>query len=441
MNKTILSIAAISALAVSSFAASDLAGAFKEGKATGQIRIGYANQDMKDSTLTDTSAFAVGGKLGYTTGSLYGISAGVTAYTTQGMFKSNTDAKVQADMLDGRETGTAKSYSTLGEAYLVGQYGKTTVKVGRQVVDTPLAGSDDTRMIPNTFEAALVINTDLPDTTLIGGYVSRMAGHDSTSNKSPYTKFNSMSRSALGATVDTTLPTASAIEDRGVVVAAAIYAGVKDLTVQAWNYYATDVLNAVYLQADYKLGLAKETSLTLSGQYYNENGIGRTKDFLKAAGAGKVDFSVYGVKAALGLDAIGLTPYIAYNSVSEQKDNGGGTYTLGAWGGYPEFAQMEESFLGTKNPNGMTSTKIGVDYNLEKLGLGNRTIGVAYGSFDYKDKYNGNTSTDLNVVDVVYTCTGALVKNLDAKIVYESIDGKLNTDDRRWVKVFFNYNF
>ncbi len=95
--KKMLSIAAVAALATSSFAASDLASAFKEGKASGQIRAMYIQTDVKDP-LVDTSAFAVGGKLAYETAPLYGISAGAAFYTSQDLGTKNKDANKDANM-------------------------------------------------------------------------------------------------------------------------------------------------------------------------------------------------------------------------------------------------------------------------------------------------------------------------------------------------------
>lgn len=434
--RKILSIAAIAALATSSFAASDIAGAFKEGKASGQIRAMYIGSDV--DTGTDSSAFALGGKLAYETAPLYGISAGAAFYTTNDLgTKDKNAAKVDGSLYDEN----SKSYTLLGQAYLVGQFAKTTVKVGRQQIDTPLAGSDDLRMVPNLFEAALVINTDLPNTTLIGGYVSRMAGWDSLSDKSRISQFQSMSRAALGGAVDASVK-GTHVGDNGVYVLAGVNNSVKDLTLQAWEYYAVDVVNAVYLQADYKLGVAKDVSLNLAGQFYNIQGIGETKDLLSKLGAGKVDYSVYGAKASLALEAVGLTPYIAYNKVGEQKNNGGGTYVFGAWGGYPEFAIGEEFWYNSGvNMNGGNVWKAGADYSLEKLGLGARTIGLAYTNFDAKNQYNGNMDADTSSWDVVYTCNGALLKNLDAKLTYSSIDSKDNARDKSVFKAIFNYNF
>lgn len=435
--KKMLSIAAVAAIATSSFAASDLAGAFKEGKASGQIRAMYINTDVKDPA-TDTSAFALGGKLAYETAPLHGISAGAAFYTTNDLgTKDGNTAKVDGTLYNEN----SNSYSLLGQAYLVGQFAKTTVKIGRQQLDTPLAGSDDIRMVPNLFEAALVINADVPDTTLIGGYVARMAGWDSLSNKASRSQFQPMSRAALGGAVDASV-TGTHVGDNGVYVVAAINNSVKDLTLQAWEYYAVDVVNAVYLQADYKLGLAKDINLALAGQFYNISGIGETKDLLKKAGLGKVDYSVYGAKASLSTP-VGLTPYVAYNKVGEQKDTtAGGTFVFGAWGGYPEFAIGEEFWYNSGvNMNGGNVWKAGADYSLEKLGLGARTIGLAYTNFDAKNQYNGNMDADTSSWDVVYTCNGALLKNLDAKLTYSSIDSKDNARDKSVFKAIFNYNF
>ncbi len=52
-------------------------------------------------------------------------------------------------------------------------FGNTNIKIGRQVLNTPLAGADDARMLPNLFEAAVLSNTDIENTTLIAAHVTR----------------------------------------------------------------------------------------------------------------------------------------------------------------------------------------------------------------------------------------------------------------------------
>ena len=55
------------------------------------------------------------------------------------------------------------------------KYGNTTFKAGRQKLDTPLAGPDDARMLPSLFEAYVLSNTDIKDTTLIAAHVTKFA--------------------------------------------------------------------------------------------------------------------------------------------------------------------------------------------------------------------------------------------------------------------------
>ena len=66
-----------------------------------------------------------------------------------------------------------------GEAYLTKKAGNTLVKVGRQELNTPLAYSEKWNVMPTTFDAAVVINSDLADkgVTLVGAYVSKSNGH------------------------------------------------------------------------------------------------------------------------------------------------------------------------------------------------------------------------------------------------------------------------
>jgi hypothetical protein len=60
------------------------------------------------------------------------------------------------------------------ELYLTYGIGNTLVKVGRQTLPkalSPLAFSESWNVFENTFEAALVVNSDIPNTTLVGAWV------------------------------------------------------------------------------------------------------------------------------------------------------------------------------------------------------------------------------------------------------------------------------
>jgi hypothetical protein len=64
----------------------------------------------------------------------------------------------------------------ISQAYLTYGFGNTTFKFGRQELPkslSPFAFSEKWNVFANTYDAALLVNTDLPDTTAVLAYVSR----------------------------------------------------------------------------------------------------------------------------------------------------------------------------------------------------------------------------------------------------------------------------
>lgn len=429
LKKTTLSLVAVSLVASSAFGASSLEEAFKNGSVNGEIRL-LNIVNTNDSTKASSASTGIGGKLHFETEALYGVKVGATAYTSNPIKPLTNETSPVTLMFDKDSQNKAKGFTVLGEAYIQADMGKTTLKIGRQQIDSPLAGSDDVRMIPNTFEAGLIINKDLPDTTLIAGYVRGMMGLDSVGGM---TKYVSMSAAAGVDSINN-------IGGKPVYVLAAVNNSMKDLNVQVWNYYAVDVLNATYGDVVYapKMG---DVTLTLGAQYYNQKEIGKLKE---ASPANLVDYSVYGLKAGVASEKLGLTLTGAYNKVSENTATGA-TFTFGAWGGYSEWTGMNEmttNTFGTSNMNNAKLMKVGVDFDMGALGLGKRILSVAQGYYDYDTKYTtGNKDQDTTTTDVVFTCDGMLLKNLKAQFVYETINAKDDSLDQKYLKAQFTYSF
>jgi hypothetical protein len=157
-------------------AAENLSTMFSEGKVSGQIREFSISRNVKKSDGTDYTrrANVIGGYLKFVTADYKGLSLGTALYTTNGFLLDSprTDNNVVDPSLLGPNN---ESYAILGEAFLQYKVDKTTLKLGRQKLNTPLAGADDCRMLPNLFEAYLLINKDIPDTTIIAGHVTRFA--------------------------------------------------------------------------------------------------------------------------------------------------------------------------------------------------------------------------------------------------------------------------
>ena len=80
--------------------------------------------------------FAAGGTLRLVSGSVHGIGGVVSLYTSQGL-GLNDESKDVYNLLAKDSEGHHKSYSALGESYIQSLFDKTTLKVGRQEMQTP----------------------------------------------------------------------------------------------------------------------------------------------------------------------------------------------------------------------------------------------------------------------------------------------------------------
>ena len=71
------------------------------------------------------------------------------------------------------------SGAVLSEAYLGYTIGKTNAKIGRQYISTPVVNGSGSRIVKESFEGATIVNTDLPATTIMAGYIDKFQGRTS----------------------------------------------------------------------------------------------------------------------------------------------------------------------------------------------------------------------------------------------------------------------
>ncbi|MEY3002527.1 MAG: hypothetical protein RLZZ428_902, partial [Pseudomonadota bacterium] len=271
-----------------------VAAATDMGTVFGQLRSFYVDRTYSGTTNNNRNSLNIGGYVGYTTPSISGLKFTAAAYGTYGFEIHDTDAKTAPSYTyDNSLYGlNGENYAFIGQAYLDYTNGKTNVKVGRQKLDTPMAGSDDARMLPNLFEAAVITNTDIENTTLVAAHVTKEtvgtfgniyvgAANDGLGIYSGYGHgisaanpigfsgdFVSMGQIALGAD--------AAYKTDGVTAVAAIHTYDNGLVLQAWDYYAYDIVNVVYAQADmpWTCMLNSDVKMLGSLQYINEKDIG-----------------------------------------------------------------------------------------------------------------------------------------------------------------------
>ena len=405
-----LSLAAIvvAGLSTSSFAADTLEGAFKEGKVTGALKAYYWDRDNAANVVNGTVAgsadiFNTGLMLNYVTGSFHGLSLGFTGQANAAPFASSKakgeTTPVYTANFAGDEYGSG---AVLSEAYVAYSMKNTTALVGRMFLETPLVASSGSRMVKEAFEGVAVINKDLPNTTLIAGYVQKFQSRtDGNGKVGNFTKTFSAGLLALPL-------------DDGAYTLAAINKSVPGLTLTAAYADAIDAAKIVYLEAAYE-GKVSGFTYGLAAQYYNTN-----YDSQYEAPNLVEDSSLFGLKATLGMGPV--TGTLAYSSVGNDGVMG---VTPGLGNGadliYTGSAINSFTYLA-----GTDAYKIGVDYAITS----NASIGASY---------VGATTEVLGLADVKqsyvsligsYSFDGAL-KGLSLDVIYDKAGKDVDAEELR----------
>jgi len=365
----------MSMAAVTALNASSIDEVFVAGKASGQIRAAYVSQN--NEVNQDTYGTSLGGILKYETADWNGLKLGAAAYVSQKVgFATGDDAKTNPDLFD--EAG--KSYAYLGEAYIDYSAGEVSLRVGRQLIDTPFADTDEIRMHPNTFEAAIATYKGVEATTLVAGYVKRWAGYDSGDEKSTFKKLDGIEG-----------------ESNGAAVIGVMNESIENLGVQGWYYDADKIAGLYYVDATYEIFFDDETGLELSAQWARFN---------EKSGSG-MDGSVYGVRAIANAGM--LTVGAAYNRGSNDE---GKTPPIG-FGGGPYMTSMEEWTI-----EGMEDVKayqFSAELDMASAGLDGVRLTALYGNFK-------STPADTKVEEYDLIASFEISETVSGDVSYAAID-------------------
>jgi len=316
----------------------------------GQVRSGYVNTDNNANNL---DSLAIGGRLGYKTSTYYGLSGGGTFYTSQPVAGVNNNNL----FFDSNNNG----YSILGEVYINAELGQTSIKFGRQEIETPFADSNDFGMIPNTYESLMIMNNSLPNTTLLVSHLHRWAGVDVEPEPENFIKLNGTN---------------------GVNVLGVIYSPSDKWSTQAWHYNAKSMTNTSYLETSISL----LENLELGLQYGNQKG-------------DDTNGKVWGLKMDYEIGNFVLSA--AHNDVSDgQLINGYGS----GFGGGPFYTSAEENSI-----DGIIDQKASA-LSLEYAGINKLTLSAAHYAFD-------KTENELDLV-----ANYEFSENLAADFIYSDLN-------------------
>ena len=324
---------------------------------------GNPNGDPKiNKGHKDSEGFYVIPKLSLQTPDYEGFNAKITVAGATD-FGINDEGKQSRNFVfDPTEN---KSFVILQELYLEYDNQAHNALIGRNEIVTPMIDFDDWYMLGNSFEVIKYTNTSLQNHRLHAGYFNKMSGvWDSGANG---TEFHTMSDASF-------VPQLNKDEanGKGVYYIAAEYNGEKHHG-QVWEYYAQDLYNMLFGQYNFKNGSSKY-NYDFGLQFINWSQAGKLK-----ASVTEIDYSLYSIKYDGNMD----NGFSFASGYSKYTDGEGTGETLGAWGGYPYFANgMIFHFFEAGDLRNAASYKVQGGYDLSKLGIDDTVIKIRYTLFD-----------------------------------------------------------
>lgn len=363
---------------------------FSKGKASGELRLCYIDQSNEDDV--DTYGSSLGGILKFETASFNDFSLGLGAYVSQKIgFASGSGEKTNPDFFDQYRS----SFAYLGEAYLNYAAGDLSVRVGRQLLDTPLDDRDDIRMLPNTFEGAVATYNAAEQLVFTAAYLQRWAGYDSADDISKFKRLDG-------------------VDSNGAALAGIQSEQIENLALQGWYYSMDNIADAFYADAIYSMKI-DVLQVDLGGEYVH---------FSQDNSSG-VDGDVYGIEASLTYEMLNFA--MAYN----WSHNEDGTSPSNGLGGGPYFTSMEEWTI-----NGMEDVRayqLNGTIELEQAGLKGLAFSVMYGNFESKP-------SDMKVHETDLIVSYIMSDNLNAYASYAMIDDNAHTGyDRILARVMYRF--
>ncbi len=338
-------------------------------------------------------AFAAGGSLSFTTGWWRDtLQLGVTGYTTQPVVAPSGAGNT------GLLQPNGEGFSVLGQAWAKVKAGPATATLFRQALQLPFINGNDSRMIPNTFEAYQVEVEPWSILRINFGYVAEMKARTSAD-------FVPMSEIVGSPKVD-----------RGTSFAGFLIGSPDRTYLGAISELTWDLFSCTYVQAGRSWQYLEDFQFRADVQFINQRSVGN--DLL-----GSFDTELYGAR---------FTASYANTLVSLTfDDTTGGTGIRNPFGGDPSFNSL---MISNFNQPFEKSYGIGITYDFSRFGLN----GVrAFGAYAYGSMPAGRWEEEINAT-VDYRITTGPLKNCWMRLRYahNASNAPVPTEDFR---VIFNY--
>ncbi len=374
---------------------------------------GIFNQRQKITKFSN----AIGGYIGFETESYYGLSAGITGYTSQPIFNNPQDKGGLSLLKDNQE-----GYSVLGESFVKYQYNNTFIKAGRQLLSEYGFLSDkDIRMTPYTYEGVVIENRDFENIVLRIGDIFKVKPINSTK----FTNFiaasgetlkykNSNRKTIIGYYNPNNFNSQGDYigPNQDLYLVSIVFDNTK-MHFEAWNYYCENFVNSVYTTISYTDSI---------GDFTNSIGIqGVKQDSVGDHVVGKIDTYALGLELQSSYENFSLKYALNKMKYNEHSYNGG--ELIINWGNNRLYNSL---YYNDSQEAGTISNSLTATYNFLKL---DTTILFTGSKFDFPNRFDEHFGTqDNNEYDFVLNYKPHFYKQLSVELVliYVNFNDKYN---------------
>ncbi|MCD8553596.1 OprD family outer membrane porin [Seleniivibrio sp.] len=402
-GRTKLLIAAVCTMfSFQAFAADNIADMFQETSVEGKLL--YRFNDLKMENSTDASDSGIGGILAAKTGSLHGVSLGVTFGTANNAYSDKDDFSYGV-LGDGHQ-----SFDSMKEYYVQGELFDTTVKYGAQQISTPWVNDDIYPfMLPITYRGASLVNKSISNTEIHAYYI---------------TGISMWNESGFKDIMETANPTA---DSEPLLIGGIKYNLPSEnlkFSAEGWTYHMENFINNNYVR-------------TTIGTKLGEWNVYVTPSYLKQSSTGDEvggDFDTYQYGGVAGVDAYGFNASLYYAKTGDDK-------IFRGWG---HSAAVPAQFLVSERAEEKAMMAY-AGYEFSKLGMPGVYAAVTYATFDTPDS-GVNKASDASEVDwnLMYDFNDAVLKGalngLHLEVRYAQIDYE-DDPDMTELHVIASYSF
>lgn len=398
----------------------------------------------------DQNMWGLGGSLVYKTGFYKGFGATVGFYGTTNVVSESTIGttnvgKAGKDTYRTRADGSEGDIGVFAEGYGEYKAGKTDVKIGRQIIESTLLASNDTKMVPNTFEAAVVENKDLKDTKFRVGYVmsQKLRDHQNFHSILAYQKRDENDDSAGHAGLSLA-NIAKVNEDANpeMVFVTAENKSIPGLKLNGEYYAISGFFSTAIAEANYQIKLGGDMTLTpgfrylkqsddgagaiggaaLSGKAATVANGGSAKGIASYSNASSVDASMWAARLVLANGPLSLMA--GYSAVADDAD------IIAPWRGFPTGGYTRSM----AQYNWMANTKtwmVKADYDFAKAGIvPGLKVSADYADMNYDDAKVAAGSvgySDRTILHIDAIQSFKAIPNAEFKLRFATVDAQPST--------------